>query len=66
MRDGLNAPHAKQETLQNLGPLRLEAGLQENSLCISDCGIRSGFTVQEEQEEMLFFSLLSVSWTNID
>lgn len=36
------------------------------SVCISDCGVRSGFTVLEEQEKMLFFTLLSVFWTNID
>lgn len=36
------------------------------SVCIPDCGIRSGLTTSEEQEEILFFTLLSVFWTNID
>lgn len=61
--DGLNAAHAKQETLKNCGPLRsclIRHGVTEKltSVQISDCGIRSGLTVQE-QEETLFFTLLS-------
>lgn len=71
MKDGLNAPHAKQETLENRRPLRsclirCRVTGKLTSVCISDCGIRSGLTLREEQEEMLFFTLLSVFWTNID
>lgn len=56
MRDGLNAPHAKQETLQTRGPLRLEAGLQENSRLSASLIVESGQVLQCRKSKKRCFS----------